>query len=163
MKITLLYQVSHYIRVKKQRNIKSWDHLNHLVIRGVCYIRPLYNEAPLYNIFCSIISMSPTFVQDPLFFQSFIQEKLSMYCHPIVGVSFSAGWLLLHFWEGEAFAVDVTALSPIPRQLLQSPGTKLAGGTPDNVNKWSIIYCAKELLSDHTILKVRIESHRPVQ
>ena len=24
-KITLLYQVSHYIRVKKQRNIKSWD------------------------------------------------------------------------------------------------------------------------------------------
>ena len=25
MKITLLYQVSHYIRVKKQRNIKSWD------------------------------------------------------------------------------------------------------------------------------------------
>ena len=25
MKITLLYQVSHYITVKKQRNIKSWD------------------------------------------------------------------------------------------------------------------------------------------
>ena len=25
MKITLLYQVSHNIRVKKQRNIKSWD------------------------------------------------------------------------------------------------------------------------------------------
>ena len=25
MKITLLYQVSHYIRVKKQRNIKSQD------------------------------------------------------------------------------------------------------------------------------------------
>ena len=25
MKITLLYQVSHYIRVKKLRNIKSWD------------------------------------------------------------------------------------------------------------------------------------------
>ena len=48
MKITLLYQVSHYIRVKKQRNIKSWDHLNHLVIRGFCYIRPLYNEVPLY-------------------------------------------------------------------------------------------------------------------
>ena len=34
MKITLLYQVSHYIRVKKQRNIKSWDQQNHLVIRG---------------------------------------------------------------------------------------------------------------------------------
>ena len=49
IKITLLYQVSHYIRVKKQRNIKSWDQLNHLVIRGFCYIRPLYNEVPLYN------------------------------------------------------------------------------------------------------------------
>ena len=34
MKITLLYQVSHYIRVKKQRNIKSWDQQNYLVVRG---------------------------------------------------------------------------------------------------------------------------------
>ena len=42
MKITLLYQVSHYIRVKKQRNIKSWDQQNYLVIRGFCYIRPRY-------------------------------------------------------------------------------------------------------------------------
>ena len=49
MKITLLYQVSHYIRVKKQRNIKSWDQQNHLVITGFCYIRPLYNEVPLYS------------------------------------------------------------------------------------------------------------------
>ena len=48
MKITLLYQVSHYIRVKKQRNTKSWDQQNYLVIRGFCYIRPLYNEVPLY-------------------------------------------------------------------------------------------------------------------
>ena len=47
MKITLLYQVSHYIRVKKQSNIKSWDQQNYLVIRGFCYIRPLYNEVPL--------------------------------------------------------------------------------------------------------------------
>ena len=47
MKITLLYQVSRYIRVKKQRNIKSWDQQNYLVIRGFCYIRPLYNEVPL--------------------------------------------------------------------------------------------------------------------
>ena len=38
LKITLLYQVSHYIRVKKQRNIKSWDQQNNLVIRGFCYI-----------------------------------------------------------------------------------------------------------------------------
>ena len=49
MKITLLYQVSHYIRVKKQRNIKSWDQQNYLVIRGFCYIWPLYNEVPLYK------------------------------------------------------------------------------------------------------------------
>ena len=48
MKITLLYQVSH-IRVKKQRNIESWDQQNYLVIRGFCYIRPLYNEVPLYS------------------------------------------------------------------------------------------------------------------
>ena len=53
MKITLLYQVSHYIRVKKLRNIKSWDQQNHLVIGGFCYIRPLYNEVPLY--FTSVI------------------------------------------------------------------------------------------------------------
>ena len=52
MKITLLYQVSHYIRVKKQRNIKSWDQQNYLVIRGFCYIRPRYNEVPLYKQFC---------------------------------------------------------------------------------------------------------------
>ena len=50
MKITLLYQVSLYIRVKKQRNIKSWDQQNYLVIRGFCYIRPRYNEVPLYFI-----------------------------------------------------------------------------------------------------------------
>ena len=49
MKITLLYQVSCYIRVNKQRNIKSWDQQNDLVIRGFCYIRPLYNEVPLYK------------------------------------------------------------------------------------------------------------------
>ena len=49
MKITLLYQVSHYIRVKKQRDIKSWDQQNYLVIRGFCYIRPLYSEVPLYQ------------------------------------------------------------------------------------------------------------------
>ena len=50
MKITLLYQVSHYIRVKKHRHIKSWDQQNDLVITGFCYIRPLYNKVPLYLI-----------------------------------------------------------------------------------------------------------------
>ena len=44
-----LYQVSHYIRVKKKKNIKSRDQQNDLVIRGFCYIWPLYNEVPLYR------------------------------------------------------------------------------------------------------------------
>ena len=46
MKISLLYQVSHYIRVQKQRNIKSWDQQNDLVIRVLLYLT-LYNEVPL--------------------------------------------------------------------------------------------------------------------
>ena len=45
MKITLLYQVSQF---KKLRTIKSRDQQNYLVLRGFCYIRPLYNEVPLY-------------------------------------------------------------------------------------------------------------------
>ena len=57
IKIALLYQVSHYIRVKKQRNIKSWDQQNYLVIRGFCYIRPLYNEVPLYFTIASLTAM----------------------------------------------------------------------------------------------------------
>ena len=47
MKISLLYQAFH-IRIEKQRNIKIWDQQNYLVIRGFCYIRPRYNEVPLY-------------------------------------------------------------------------------------------------------------------
>ena len=46
MKITLYRFLD--IRVKKQRNIKNWEQQNYLVIRGFCYIRPLYNEVPLY-------------------------------------------------------------------------------------------------------------------
>ena len=34
MKMYLLYQVSHYIRVKKQGNIKSWDQQNYFDIGG---------------------------------------------------------------------------------------------------------------------------------
>ena len=34
----------------KNRNIKSWDQQNNLAIRGFCYIRPPYNEVPLYSI-----------------------------------------------------------------------------------------------------------------
>ena len=55
MKITLLYQVSHYIRVKKHRNIKSWDQENYFVISGFCYIRPLYNEVPLYYVYMYVL------------------------------------------------------------------------------------------------------------
>ena len=45
MKMTLVYQVSHYIRVKKQNKyLKTWDQ------QEFCYIRPLYNEVPLYNL-----------------------------------------------------------------------------------------------------------------
>ena len=50
MKITLLYQVSHAIRVKKLRDIKRWDQQNYLVIRGFCYIQPLYDKVPLYTL-----------------------------------------------------------------------------------------------------------------
>ena len=35
--------------VKKQRNVKSCDPQNYLVIIGFCYIRPLYNKVPLYQ------------------------------------------------------------------------------------------------------------------
>ena len=47
MEFTLLYQVSHYIRVKKLRNIKCWNLQTYLVIAGFCCIRPLYNEVSL--------------------------------------------------------------------------------------------------------------------
>ena len=61
MKITLLYQVSPlyqdkkispYIGGKKKTTGKQYKELgpyqqNYLVIRGFCYIRPLYNETPL--------------------------------------------------------------------------------------------------------------------
>ena len=48
MKITLLYQVSCYSKVKnKESNITSWDQQNYLVKTGFCYIRPLY-EVPLH-------------------------------------------------------------------------------------------------------------------
>ena len=51
-KITWLYLVSHYISVKILRNTKSWDQQKYLVASRFCkkvlYIRPLYNEVPLY-------------------------------------------------------------------------------------------------------------------
>ena len=53
MKITLLFQVSHYIRIKKQRNIKNWDQQNYLVIRGFCYIRRGSTVFACNTIICS--------------------------------------------------------------------------------------------------------------
>ena len=51
MKISLLYQVSHYIRVKKQRNIKSWYQQNYLVIRGFClYPTSVYRGSTVYTL-----------------------------------------------------------------------------------------------------------------
>ena len=43
MKITLLYRVSHYIRVKKQK----YKDLGPAKLPCFCYFRPLYNEVPL--------------------------------------------------------------------------------------------------------------------
>ena len=45
MKITLLYQ-----------DIKSWDQQNYLIITGFCFIRPLYNEVPLYYTFVDFLT-----------------------------------------------------------------------------------------------------------
>ena len=48
MKITLLYQVSHYIRVKKQKYKELGPAKLPCYKRVLLYIRPLYNEVPLY-------------------------------------------------------------------------------------------------------------------
>ena len=49
MKITLLYQVSHHIRVRNNthRNIKSWDQQNYQVARVVLYSTSLYSGTSL--------------------------------------------------------------------------------------------------------------------
>ena len=44
MKITLLCQVSSYIRVTKARNVKSWDQQNYLVISDLFIMM----DVPLY-------------------------------------------------------------------------------------------------------------------
>ena len=55
LKLEALYSGTMKMFVMKmlviQRNIKSWDQQNYPVIREFCYIRPLYNEVPLYFIF----------------------------------------------------------------------------------------------------------------
>ena len=112
MKITLLYQVSHYIGVKKQRNIKSWDQQNYLVIRGLCYIRPRYNEVPLY-IFLRLVptvskhecwgnSHGGCVYENVYIFQCYKTEKTCKHQMPIkfvtlpcyISISFRLGALL---------------------------------------------------------------------
>ena len=44
-----------HIRVKKQRNLKTWDQLNYLVITGFRYIQPLYNTVPLYLVIFNVL------------------------------------------------------------------------------------------------------------
>ena len=46
MKITLLYQVSHYVRVKTEI-LRAGTSKMTLLYRGFCYIRSLYNEVRL--------------------------------------------------------------------------------------------------------------------
>ena len=43
-----LYLVSHCVRVKILRNIRCWERWGCLVVRKLCYIRPLCSEVPLY-------------------------------------------------------------------------------------------------------------------
>lgn len=87
-------------------------------------------------------------------FEKLLMEKLSAYMCPIIGISSLNGWLLVHFWEGDSYAVDLGALSPGSKQGKARPGAKIAGGTPDNIHKWAIIHSVGRLLSDDSILKV---------
>ena len=72
MKITLLYQVSHYIRVKKQRNIKSWDPQNYLVIRGF-----VISDLFITRFHCTNIAANVTHVNG-LFLYSHICNAMQM-------------------------------------------------------------------------------------
>ena len=101
MKITLLhvYQVSLYIRVKKQRNIKSLHQQNYLVkySRRFCYIRPLYNEVPLYIWFQAIVyklNMS-VYISWPVDWE--IYKIGGQICQLHVWIEFEASNILGHF------------------------------------------------------------------
>ncbi|XP_030853001.1 serine/arginine repetitive matrix protein 1 [Strongylocentrotus purpuratus] len=95
-----------------------------------------------------------TIVKETGVFEKLLMEKLSVYMCPIIGISSLNGWLLVHFWEGDSYAVDLGALSPGSKQGKAHPGAKIAGGTPDNIHKWAIIHSVGRLLSDDSILKV---------
>ena len=49
MKITFVISSFSLYQGKETKIYKSWDQQNYLVIRGFCYIRPRYNEVPLYH------------------------------------------------------------------------------------------------------------------
>ena len=86
MKIPLLYQVSHYIRVKRQRNINSWDQQNHLVIRGFYVISDLF----ITRFHCNKLQtcMLNTSLAKPDV--SVTSTNYNMYCH-IVTVFIQTG------------------------------------------------------------------------
>ncbi|XP_041460016.1 uncharacterized protein LOC121411387 [Lytechinus variegatus] len=94
-----------------------------------------------------------TIVKECGFFDKLLMRKLSAYMEPIIGISSSNGWLLVHFWEGETYAIDVGALSNRSDRVIPSE-TKIAGGTPDNIHKWAIINSVGQFLNDDSILKV---------
>ncbi|XP_063952781.1 uncharacterized protein LOC129257539 isoform X2 [Lytechinus pictus] len=94
-----------------------------------------------------------TIVKECGFFDKLLMGKLSGYMRPIIGISSLNGWLLVHFWEGETYAIDVDALSNRSDRAVPS-GTKIAGGIPDNIHKWAIINSVGQFLNNDSILKV---------
>ncbi|XP_071502258.1 uncharacterized protein [Diadema antillarum] len=95
-----------------------------------------------------------TIVKDPSSFKRITSEKVSQYDRPIIAVVSSDRWLVLHFWEGDVFAIDVGALSPLTKGDLSGSVGKIAGGLLENVNTWSIIGVVGDLLRNKSILKV---------
>ena len=87
MKITLLYQVSHYIRVKQQRNIKSWDQQNDLVIRGFCYISDLF----ITRFHCILFFLTDDLVKPIQYFVPFARP-----CVDIESTAFYSSYCGVH-------------------------------------------------------------------
>ena len=126
MKLTLIYQG------KKQKYMyKSWDQQNDLVIRGFCYIRPLYNKVPLYCKHIGQIeeSLHPLMLQTMIYFFSghtkslphlpnrqhifcfynrisrkHVQTKLTLYCYNSIV-------FLYHEWKNNVISwSNITSL-----------------------------------------------------
>ena len=63
------WKLPRYIRVKKLRNIKSWDQQNYFIIRGFCFIRALYKEVPLYLSLTCPKYLIPNYAQGIVIFR----------------------------------------------------------------------------------------------